>query len=191
MSPTLPQFTAAYWQVEHALAATFGVGEKNLAAFRSRFGELQRGGLFGAKNQPGKGKRLVYTPDQFNRLLFAFSLGQFGLTPNVILRLARDYWTSRLEPIFKEAARGMRHDDQAGDVVLVFSIRLVSEGVATAVPFIASLPLSKLPNRIEIGLQDDQARLLINVTERLRRFHRHLVEVHPPNKPVAAGHRSK
>lgn len=183
-TPT-PKFTIAYWQVEHALAATFGVSEKNLPAFRSRFGELQRGGLFGAKNMLGKGKKLAYVPDQFNRLLFAFSLGQFGLTPNIILRVVRDYWTSQLDPIFRQAARvAVENEDQRADIVLVFSIRLVSDGVATAVPTIASCPLSRLPNRIEIGLQDDQARLLVNLTERLRRFHSHLVEVHPPNKPA-------
>ena len=180
----LPPFTATYAQIEYALAATFGVGAKHMGAFVSRFGELQRGALFGPKNMLGKGKRLVYTPDQIHRLLFAFSVSQFGLTPNIVLRVVRDYWASQLDPIFRHAARvSVDNEDQRADIVLVFSIRLVSEGVATAVPTIAGCPLSKLPKRIELGLMDDEARLLINLTERMRRFHNHLLKVHPPNKP--------
>jgi hypothetical protein len=180
-------FTADYWQVEHALAQTFAIAASNLPKFRSRIGELQRGGLFGAKNQPGKGAKLVYGPEQFHRLVFAISMAQFGLAPTVILRLVRDYWTTHLDAMFWDATRMFGRSDensaQDDDIVLVLGIRIVSEGAAEAIPTINSCTLRKLPARVELTLQDDEPRLVINLTERMRKFHAALRAVHLTKEP--------
>ena len=190
MARAAPRYTAPYWMVEHSLVRTFAIGSGNLTAFRSRIGELQRGGIFGAENQPGKGTKLVYSADQFCRLVFALSLAQFGLAPTLILRVVRDYWATQLEPIFRKAVRefGLAYVDttQNNDIVLVFGIRVVTEGAVHAVPMITSCELYKLPQRVELTFQDAEPRLMINVTERMRKFYAALSEVHLSKEPQIA-----
>jgi hypothetical protein len=44
---------------------------RSQGAFRGRLTALQKGGLLGAENQPGRGHALRYGPDQLHRFVFA------------------------------------------------------------------------------------------------------------------------
>ena len=66
------------------------IPDKAVAAFRGRLGNLQRKGLFGAENMPGRGAALVYTPDMFHRLVFCCELFEFGIfSPATVLALVQ------------------------------------------------------------------------------------------------------
>jgi hypothetical protein len=178
-------FTADRWQVEHALAAAFGIAARNLPAFRSRLGELQRQGILGVA--PGRGKKIVYTPAEAARLVFALSLVQAGLTPAIIQRVISDYWDTQLAPIFRDAVYWFGRTDapttQDEDIIIVFGIRLATESAAHAMPTIASCKLRELGRRAEVSLQDAEPRLLFNVTQRFRKFYEALKEVNSREEP--------
>jgi hypothetical protein len=187
------QFTVSYWKVQHALVHVHGIAPDDVSRFRSRFGALQKGGLFGAANQPGKGTKLVYTPDLIHRAVLAIELSQVGVAPAVILRLINDFWASRLRAICDEAEREVMHPSPSGDIVLFLAgISLVSEGERAA-PNINHAPMRKLSARMELALSGDKLPgrvLAINLTAQLRKFHNALADVHlqpdPETSPQGA-----
>ena len=81
-----------YGTVENALMSAYAIPEKARGAFRGRFGSLQKGGLFGAQNMPGKGRRLGYGPDQFHRAVFACEMLEAGIAPSQLLALVNARW---------------------------------------------------------------------------------------------------
>jgi hypothetical protein len=188
------QFTVSYWKVEHALVHVHGIAPDDVSRFRSRFGALQKGGLFGAANQPGKGTKLLYTPDLIHRAVLAIELGQVGVTPAVILRLINDFWDNRLRSICDEAEREVMHPSPGGDIVLFLAgISLVSEG-ERAVPNINHARMSKLSARMELALSGDTLPgrvLAINLTAQLRKFHNALADVHLQPDTEASPKRAK
>ena len=117
--PSAPGFTVSYAKVKSALVRMHNIAPDDVSAFRARFGALQRGGLLGAENQPGKGRRLEYGPDQIHRAVLAFELVQAGIAPGIILPLISDYWDNRLRDIFIKADRTVK--DEAKDVVLIMA----------------------------------------------------------------------
>jgi hypothetical protein len=185
---TVPQFTVAYWKVEHALAQVYGIGSDDVLRFRSRFGALQRGGLFSSANQPGKGTKLIYTPDLVHRAVLAIELSQVGIAPAVVLRLINEFWDTDLRDICNKADRLTLRTPGGDDIVLILAgISLVSDS-ERAVPNINAAQMRKLPARLELALAGDKlpARVLvINLTAQLRKFHDGLAEVHlqPDAKP--------
>ena len=182
--PSASDFTVSYAMVEAALVRMHDIAPDDVSAFRARFGALQRGGLFGAESQPGKGRKLEYGPDQFHRLVLTFELIQIGIAPSVILPLIREYWDSRLRGIFAKADRTV--EDEAKDVVLILAgvSALSSE---TPIPNINSTTMDKISERMTFALDGKglPARaLLVNLSAQLRKFHRALVDYHLGPEPV-------
>ena len=176
-------FECGYGEVEAALVQAYRVPAKAVGAFRGRLGALQKQGLFGVRNQPGKGVALRYGPDQFHRLVFVCELFEFGIAPSVVLSLVKSAWEGRLKKIFRDAEDAvMKCQDAAGpdDVVLcIGGARLMVDGFSDAVPNLNSCPLSKLPDHMVMWMSmqpDDPSALppralVTNLSMRLRAFH--------------------
>jgi hypothetical protein len=183
----LPGLTAAYAKVEAALIRVHNVAPEDVPAFRSRLGSLQRGGLLGAENQPGKGRKLDYGPDHFHRLVLAIELVQAGIAPGVILRLISEQW-DKLRRIFTQAEHATVHPTpgNANDVVLILPINLMFETEAR----INSTRRDRLPQDIELAFGNERlpARLLlVNLSAQMRKFHDALSHYHlQPDQLVEA-----
>jgi hypothetical protein len=180
----LAGFRVPYAMVEAALVHMHSVAPSDVPAFRSRFGALQRGGLFGAENQPGKGRKLEYGPDQFHRAVLAFELIQVGIAPSIFLPLIGEFWDSKLQDIFALAERALVRE--TSDVVLILAgvAALSSE---TAVPNINHTTLDKISERINFALDGESlpARgVLVNLSAQLRKFHDALANYHLQPEPV-------
>ena len=124
----MPGLTFSYAKVEAALVQMHNIAPNDVSAFRSRFGALQRGGLLGAENQPGKGRKLEYGPDQIHRVVLAFELIELGVVPSIILPLVDEYWDSKLRDIFMKAESAIIRE--TSDVVLILAgVAALSSGV--------------------------------------------------------------
>jgi len=177
------KFDCGLAATEAALVQTYRIPAKAVGAFRSRLGALQKAGLFGSKNRPGKGVALRYGPDQFHRLIFVCELFEFGIAPSVVLSLVKSLWGPRLRDIFKDAEDAvMKHQDVAGpdDVILhMGGVHLMVDGFSDAVPNVNSCTLSELSNNMSMWMAikpDDSSRLppralVTNLSMRLRAFH--------------------
>jgi hypothetical protein len=181
----MPGPTVSYAKVEAALVQMHNIAPEDVSAFRARFGALQRGGLFGAENQPGKGRKLQYGPDQFHRLVLTFELIQLGIVPSVILPLIDQYWDSKLRDIFAKAERANVHNTSNVVLILVGVAALNSE---RAVPNINHSTMAKLAEITAFALDGEgplPARaLLVNLSAQLSKFHRALVDYHLGPEPV-------
>src|SRR5262245_13326180 len=168
--PALPAFTVPYKTVEAALIRMHNIPTADVAAFRSRLGALQRGGLLGTGNQPGKGQKLIYSIDQFRRLVLAIELIESGFAPSIVLRLVKEDW-ERLSGIISRAERANDNPgpNNANDVVLVLPVDLMfNETLA-----INHTTRNKLPQQIELVFSGEHfpARLLlINLSAQMRKF---------------------
>jgi hypothetical protein len=185
--PALPVFMVPYKTVEAALVRMHNIPAADVAAFRSRLGALQRGGLLGAASQPGKGQKLIYTVDQFRRLVLAIELIESGLAPSIVLRLVKDDW-ERLSGIISRAERANDNPgpSNANDVVLILPVDLMfNETLA-----INHTTRNKLPQQIELVFSGEHlpARLLlINLSAQMRKFQDALVHFHlQPDRLVEA-----
>jgi hypothetical protein len=183
---TVSGFTVSYAKVEAALVKMHNIAPDDVSAFRARFGALQRGGLFGAESQPGKGRKLEYGPDQFHRLVLTFELIELGIVPSIILPLIREYWDSKLHDIFMRAEHARVHN--TSDVVLILAgvAALSSE---TPVPNINHTTMNKISERITPAL-DGKAKglparaLLVNLSAQLGKFHDALRYYHLQAEPL-------
>ena len=182
-----PMFETSYGHVEAALVRAYGVTDKTVGAFRGRLGNLQKQGLLGPKNMPGRGAALRYGPDQFHRLIFACELFECGIGPATVLGLVLSVWENRIAAIFKKAEHAAQKQDHAGpdDVVMHFGgISLMTASWSDVVPNINSCTLTKLPDRIrmwmEMGIGDrlPARALTVNLSSRLRAFHTALADLH-------------
>src|SRR5262249_6087381 len=84
--------TKNFGSVEAALVQSYRIPKAARGAFRGKLGALQKQGIFGARNMPGKGVALGYGPDQFHRLVFACEMFEFGVAPSVVLSLVKLLW---------------------------------------------------------------------------------------------------
>jgi hypothetical protein len=175
-------FECGYGAVEAALVQAYRIPAKAQGAFRSRLGALQKQGLFGARNQPGKGTALRYGPDQFWRLVLVCELFEFGVAPSVVISLVKSLWERRLRNIFKDAEDAVvRHEDAGPDDVILHmgGAHLMLDGWSDTVPNVNSCPLSKLPDHMAMWMSmrpDDPSglpprALVTNLSMRLRAFH--------------------
>ena len=178
------KFETSHSVVEAALARAYNVPDKAIGAFRARVGLLQKRGLFGAKNMPGRGKALSYGADQFHRLVFACELVEFGVAPSVVLDLIKARWERRIAEIFQRAEKAAMRDPSDDDIVLhMGGVQLMAYALVDTVPNVNSCPLRKLPDNIRMWMTmepDDPAglpprALIVNLSMRLRAFHRALV----------------
>jgi hypothetical protein len=130
-------FECGYGAVEAALVHTYRIPAKAEGAFRGRLGALQKQGLFGVRNMPGKGVALRYGPDQFHRLVLACEMLEFGVAPSVVLSLVKSLWERRLRKIFRDAEDAVvRHEDAGPDDVILHigGVHLMGDGWSDAVP---------------------------------------------------------
>jgi hypothetical protein len=183
VGPEAVMYDTSYRHVEAALMRAYGVPDKASGAFRSRLGNLQKQGLLGRHNMPGRGAALRYGPDQFHRLVLACELFEFGASPATILGLIESRWEKTLAPIFKKAERAAEHDDAGpGDIIMhMGGARLMTEAWSDAVPNVNSCTLADLPKQIDLWMRDRRlpARaLIVNLSSRLRRFHAALADLH-------------
>jgi hypothetical protein len=182
-----PMFETTYGHVEAALMRAYGIPDKAVGAFRGRLGNLQKQGLLGAKNMPGRGAALRYGPDQIHRLIFACELFESGIGPAAVLALVEVLWESRIASIFEKAEKAAAKRDDPGpdDVAMHFGgVQLMTDSWSDSVPNVNSCTLAKLPDHMRgwmgMGVKDRlPARVLtMNLSSRLRVFHRALADTH-------------
>jgi hypothetical protein len=175
-------FECGFGAVEAALVQAYRIPKAAQGAFRGRLGALQKQGLFGVRNMPGKGVALRYGPDQFHRLILACELLEFGISPAVVLSLVKSLWERRLQKIFRDAEDAVMRRADAGpdDVILhMGGVHLMVDAWSNAVPNVNSCPLSKLPDHMAMWMSmrpDDPSglpprALVTNLSMRLRSFH--------------------
>jgi hypothetical protein len=191
-------FECGLGTVEAALVQTYRIPAKAVGAFRSRLGALQKQGLFGARNMPGKGVALHYGPDQFHRLVFVCELFEFGIAPAVVLSLVKSSWERRLQKIFRDAEDVVANEHaKPGDDIIMYlgGAHLMVDGwTKDAVPNMNATSLGKLPDQVAMWMSmrpDDPSglpprTLITNLSMRLRAFHAALVAAHDLREPVSA-----
>lgn len=185
-------FETTFSVTEAALVRTYGVPHKAEGAFRGKLGNLQKQGLFGAKNMPGRGKALRYGSGQFHRLIFACELFEFGVGPATVLVLVELLWESRLSQIFKKAEDAVeRHRDPGPDDIVMHmgGVRLMTDTWSDAVPNVNYCTLQKLNDHMRVWMRmgvDDRLpsrALVVNLSSRLRQFHAAFRDLHMQNMP--------
>jgi hypothetical protein len=186
----MPGLTFSYAKVEAALVQMHNIAPNDVPAFRSRFGALQRGGLLGAENQPGKGRKLEYGHDQMHRAVLAFELIELGVVPSIILPLVDEYWDSKLRDIFMKAESAIIRE--TSDVVLILAgvAALSSE---SPIPNINHTTMDKISRRITPALDGEAlpARaLLVNLSAQLGKFHDALARYHLQPEPLVEASKS-
>jgi hypothetical protein len=177
--PAMPGFTTSYATVERALVRMHDIPADGIKTFRSRFGALQRGGML--SNQPGKGQKLVYGPDQIHRAVLTFELIELGLAPSIILSLIKQRWDDRLRGIFEKAEHANQHE--TSDVVLMLGFNAIN----SAAPTVNAMTLDKISQHITLALDGKSlpARgLLVNLSAVMRSFHDALGYYHLGPEPV-------
>jgi hypothetical protein len=169
------------------LVQTYGVPATAIPTFRSRLGNLQKQGLLGRDNMPGRGQALVYGPNQIHRLIFACEMSEVGIGPATILELVELLWKTKLVPVFKKAEDvAFAHDTVTPrDVILnIGGVRLMTgEWSDNAVPNVNYCALSDLPKYMEVWMRGGRlpARaLIVNLSSRLRQFQAALADHHFP-----------
>ena len=178
--------TSSYGPIVKALVEAHHIPREALGAFRGRLGALQKQGLLGPKNRPGKGVALRYTPDSLHRMVFACEMLEFGVAPSTVLSIVRDLWEPRLRKIFEAAEAaiapkaGDPEDAWSKDIILhMGGIHLMVDGWLDAVPNVNSCPLHKLADQMKMWMSmrpDDPSGLpprviVTNLSMRLRAFH--------------------
>ncbi|SEB86082.1 hypothetical protein SAMN05444161_0025 [Rhizobiales bacterium GAS191] len=189
----LPGFSISYAKAESALARMHGLAPGEISAWRSRYGALQRGGLLGSANRPGKGASLDYQPDVLHRMMFSLELVQLGFVPSAILRLIADHWDGKLRDIFSKAESAIVHGHGTGDDVILILAGLTLAFGDEPIPNIQATTLAKLPTRLTFGLDGEHLAprlLLINLTAQLRKFHTALAYYHLLPEIVSLGERN-
>jgi hypothetical protein len=180
-------FTASFGSVLRALIQAFDVPKDDVAAFHGRIIALQKAGLLGAKNMPGKGRALAYAPDLMHRLVFACELLQLGLAPKVIVNTVADLWDRKIRAIFTLAAKAAAAAPSGDDVVMYLGgVKLMTDSWADAVPNVNRCALKDLRWHVAqwMGMREEDAVpgnlpprvIMTNLTHRLRRFHTALAD---------------
>jgi hypothetical protein len=171
-------FTVSFATVEKALLRMHEVEPQHEEAWRSRINFLRREGVLGER--PGSGRRIGYhTAAQLPKLLLALEMAQTAVAPQTILSLVRRHWDDRLEKIFKSAERAGFYE--TSDVWLLLagiSAMVERDG---AIPVIAATTADRL-DVLRMALDDTSVpgrALVINLTARLRRFHKALSDIYP------------
>jgi hypothetical protein len=178
--PAIPKRfeTDYYGAIEAALVVAYRIPKTALGAFRGRLGALQKGGLLGAQNMPGKGRTLTYRPDSLHRLVFACELLEFGIAPSMILSIVEARWEDQLHEIFTHAEDAVPHEARPDDdVILHIRARLMVDGWSDEVPDVGECRVHELPKKIQEWMSQRPshplpARAVVsNLSAALRRFH--------------------
>ena len=171
-------FTVSFATVEKALLKMHDVKPQHEDAWRARINFLRREGLLGER--PGSGRRIGYhTADQLPKLLLALELAQAAVAPQVALSLIATSWDDPLHRFFREA--GKARDNDTSDVLLLLV------GITEMVERDGAIPIIQITtaDRLDVlrTVLDDSSvpgrALVINLTARLDRFHKALIEIYP------------
>lgn len=168
---------ASYAVVEAALARMHGAdAEAQKGAFRGRIKHLQRLGLpLGEK--PGKGKRIDYTDQQIWQFALALELSQFGLDPNVIVKLISGTWDNFFSDHLKKQV-GARHHEGS---VLTIPVSLMSAGwLSPGASMDGLISITWRDRNYTIGTLVDAKRprvIVIDTWRMLREVQRHIQDI--------------
>ena len=178
---TGPQFSFA--SVEAALIACYRVAPADRGRFNARLGHAQKAGLFDVR--PGKGTRLTYGRDELHKLVLLCEMSELGIAPAVQLGLIAALWEQRLREIFKRAEAAAMHPPGGHDIIVILvGASMMIEGWAGAAAERQSLPPRSAPHSPGTGVCAAtimlccRARLMTNLSSRLRVFHNALADVH-------------
>jgi hypothetical protein len=183
-------FETSYSVVERALVRTYDIPEKALGAFRGRLGNLQKQGIFGPKNMPGRGGRgLRYGPAMVHRMIFACELLEFGVSPAEVLDLIKVAWDRSLRKIFDKAEQTIECEPGQDDVIMhLGGVSMLKAGWSDTVPNVNSCSLRQLPDYVArwMSLNPDDPypsnlpprALIVNLSARLRSFHEAFADSH-------------
>jgi hypothetical protein len=176
----IPPFTISYAPVEAALARTYRIAPGDMIAFRGRLAGLQKAGLF--EESPGKGHKLVYTPDHLHRLVFCCELASLGVPPREQLKLVAKFWRTRISKIFAEAENAVMHHRHGDDdvILLLTSVDLMAGAWSGNLPEINRCTRRTLDGHTALAMSDAAAprTLVSNLSAVLRKFHAALVDYH-------------
>jgi hypothetical protein len=177
--PRSTDFVVSLKTVELALFDLHKVKPEHFDAWRARFSALQRAGLLG--EAPGKGRRLSYTVDHFRRLILAFELIQARIAPSLIVPLIKNYWDSKLKPIFDKAERG------GPDMLLSLAGLVAMIESEDSIPSINGIRADKFADLWMAldGKSIPPRALVINISFQLRKFRDALVSHHPQPEDLA------
>jgi hypothetical protein len=184
-------FQASYGTVERALANAHGISDAiRQAGFRSMLSNLQKLGALGAQARVGRGTALKYGPTELHRLVLTLEFCELGIPPATAVALVDTYWKQKLKDIIAAAERTVMHEEPPDNDVIIhlggISLRtgpLKGERFP-GVPNINRCRLSELPRYIKFWMAmtpDDQVpprALVMNLSARLRSFHRALAASH-------------
>jgi hypothetical protein len=166
--------TTSFRHVEAALVRAYNVHPDDVGAFRARLTFLQKKGLLGPENRPGRGKAIAYGPDQFWRMIYACEIGTLGMTPNVTLWFIENCWP-KLREGFQAAEEVVgKHKDPNRKKVLMQISGFSAFGSAwrTAEPNVRWIHLRAADkwfrNRIPT---EDISEITVNISARLRDFY--------------------
>jgi hypothetical protein len=195
----MPKLQFPYRVVERALATSYGIPEAaREASFRSMLNNLQKLGVLGEAARVGRGAPLVYTPVELHRLVVAIELCELGVPPATTAALIANYWESHFKAICRDAernnpaVRGGEPVDPGDDILLYLggvSLRTGSlKGARSpSIPNINHCKLRELPTHIVEWMKMDPDNnpadlpprsLALNLSARLRAFHRGLAAAH-------------
>jgi len=193
------RYATSFGAAQRALVWAFDVAKPDVPAFHGRLIALQKAGLLGSKNMPGKGRALTYTAELCNRLIFASELLQMGVAPRVIVGTVTDLWDRRIRAIFTIAVTAAMNEPSDDDIIFYMGgVTLMTDAWADAVPNVNRCKLGELPFHVKqwMGMRENDPApgnlpprvLMTNLTHRLRRFHAALAEIDPQSiksRPLA------
>jgi hypothetical protein len=186
--PEPPKLTFSYGVVERALAVAYRIPDAvRPAGFRSMLANLQKLGALGAQARVGRGRALTYTPVELHRLMLTLELCELGVPPATSVSIVETHWEPKLWPIISAALVGVMHGEPGGNDMILYlsgvSLRTGAlRGEAPGAPNIGRCSLDALPAAITRWMAttpDDPAPprgLIVNLSERLRAFHRALAD---------------
>ena len=180
MAKMAKTFTSHYGPIERAAMAAYSVPAKHLIRFRGWTDNLRKLGILGKKGRIGRGAPLTYTPTELHRLLCGLELTEAGIPPLTTVALIEALWP-KLWPIFMEATRPLPYPPEQqpgpGEDIFLFLDGLALRTGAWSAPKSAKFPgVRKIDSCRRRELMEKLAQvtarvIVINLTERLKRFH--------------------
>jgi hypothetical protein len=92
-SPALGRPVLGYARVETALAQVYQAEHVQKTAFRGRLKHFRKLGI--PQHNPGKGGRIQYGMQDVWQLMVCLELAEFGIDPNLIVKIVRQHWAVR------------------------------------------------------------------------------------------------
>ena len=174
-------FQTSYGPVRAALAVAFGVPKEAVdTGLQGAIANMQKLGLLGPSARVGRGVPLIYTPNEMHRLVCGLELSEAGIPPATVVALVAAYWP-KLKAIFTEAARPLPYppvqQPGPGEDIFRFLDGLALRTGAWSAPKSAKFPgVRKIDSCRRRELMEKLAQvtarvIVINLTERLKRFH--------------------